>query len=142
MSPSLPAAYRTDRVRYGLLGGLVSLPLLLLSSWQSGTEYSLSAVLLGGVVAGYLYHGGRKESQRAGLLAGTVGGLPLVWVFRDVLLAVFTVPNPAWFRVVGLVMMVGVVAFAVGLAAVAGMLGGMIGNWIATKRGRQEYPVN
>jgi hypothetical protein len=142
MSPSMRPAFLSNRVFYGLLGGLVSLPLLALSSWQSGNEYSLSAVLLGGIVAGYLYRGGRKESQRAGLLAGAVGGLPLVWLFRDVLLAVFQVPNPAWFRVVSLFMLVGAVGFAVGLAAVAGMFGGMIGNWVATRRGRQDATAN
>jgi uncharacterized membrane protein YeaQ/YmgE (transglycosylase-associated protein family) len=125
-------------LKYGLLGGFVALSLVALAATQSGDRYSLGAVLVGGAVAGYLFPGHRKARQRVGLLAGLVGGLPLVWVFRDVLLAVVEIPNPLWFRALSLLLLTSFVATLLGLFAVVGLFGARLGDWLADKTGRRR----
>lgn len=125
-------------LQYGLLGGLVALSLVALGYTQSADRYSLGAVFLGGIVAGYLFRGTRKERQRVGLLAGFVGGLPLLWLFREVFLAVFRIPNPVWFRVVSFLLLATFLAAILGLFAIVGMVGARGGEWIAGKTGRRR----
>ena len=133
---SLPETWR-----YGLLGGLVALPGTTYLYWQSGSELSLGPVLLGGLVAGYLYHG--TERRRVGVRTGLIGGgLPALWMLADALGAVSGVGGPAWFRAVaggmGVAAMLFFTLLAVALAAVVGTVGVALGDWLWKKTGRRR----
>jgi hypothetical protein len=129
----LPEAWR-----YALLGGLLALPGTAYLYWQSGTELSLGPVLLGGVVAGYLYRG--PERRRVGVRTGLIGGLPALWMLADSLTVVSGVGGPAWFRVaaggMGVLTMLLFTLLAFALAAVAGVVGAAVGDWLSEKTGR------
>jgi hypothetical protein len=128
-----------DRWTYALLPGLGSLPLTTVAYWQSGSELSLSPVLLAGVLAGYLSKRRTDESAGVGVRTGLVGGLSVVWVLVDVLRAASALAGPPWFVAAGVVftagtlVLVAVVGF--GLAALAGAVGGRIGGWLAGRAG-------
>lgn len=127
--------------RYALLGGLVALPGTAYLYWQSGTELSLGPVLLGGLVAGYLYRG--TERRRVGVRVGLIGsGLPALWMLADALGTVSGVAGPAWFRVaaggIGVATMLFFTLLAVALAAVVGTVGVALGDWLSQKTGRRR----
>ncbi|AXG10952.1 DUF5518 domain-containing protein [Haloplanus rubicundus] len=126
--------------RYALLGGLLALPGTAYLYWQSGTELSVGPVLLGGVVAGYLYRG--TERRRVGVRTGLIGGLPALWMLADALAVVPGVGGPAWFRVaaggMGVLTMLLFTLLAFALAAVAGVVGAAVGDWLSEKTGRRR----
>lgn len=143
----LPAVTRTgplptsvsDTWKYALLGGLVSVPLTTVGYWQSGSELSLSPVLFGGLIAGYLARRATGTADGVGVRAGLVGALPTLWILADVLGAASALAGPTWFVAVGvgftgaILLVVAVVGF--GLGALAGALGARAGSWLA---GRSE----
>ena len=132
----------SDTWRYALLGGLASIPLTTVAYWQSGSELSLSPVFLGGLLAGYLACRQTGSARGVGLRAGLVGGLPTLWLLREVLDAATALSGPPWFVATGLVVTVGfllVVLF--GFAALVGALGGRAGGWVAARSGREQSPV-
>ena len=74
----------SDTWRYALAGGLVALPATAIGYWLSGSELSLSPVLLGGVLAGYLARRGPGGAGvAAGVRAGLVGAFPALWLVVD-----------------------------------------------------------
>ncbi|MEF8781550.1 MAG: DUF5518 domain-containing protein [Haloarculaceae archaeon] len=87
MSHSRPSPLRiTETWRYGLVGGLVSIPLTGGLYWLSGAgnELSFNMVVLGGVLAGYLAPPA-VDSTAAGIRAGVIGSLPGLWLLGHVL---------------------------------------------------------
>lgn len=83
-----------------LVGGVASLPLTLGLYWSSGAgnEFSLNAVVLGGLLAGYLATGRGADATVAGGRAGLIGGLPAVWVLAGDVVPALAASGPAWFR--------------------------------------------
>ena len=77
--------------------------------------------MLGGVVAGHLYRD--TERRRVGVRTGLIGG-------------------PAWFRVaaggMGVLTMLLFTLLAFALAAVAGVVGAVVGDWLSRKTGRRR----
>lgn len=126
--------------KYGLLGGLVSIPVTSASHWQTGSEMSFSAVLLGGPPAGYLAKRKAGTSSGVGVRAGLVGALPVLWVVYDVSVAASALSGPTWFVASGLGLTVSIVVviaiFSFGLSAVVGAIGERIGSWLAGSNGR------
>ena len=120
--------------RYGLLGGLGSIPLTVaLSTWTSPTTgLSGNGVVVGAALAGYLAANASKEAIRAGLLAGVVGGVPFtVWTIGTLLgvpdgtVVVWSNPVPE----VALLLLA-----AIGLTVLsmtAGVVGGLVGGWLS-----------
>ena len=133
----LPSTERHSGGARSSVGG-VSLPFTTLSYWQTGSELSLGAVLFGGILAGYLVEQAGGESSTVGTRAGLVGGLPVLWVLFDVLIATLGVAGPAWFvtsatlLTIGFTVVVAVLGF--GIAALIGDLGARVGTWLAGKR--------
>lgn len=133
------------RWKYAFVGGIVALPFTALGYWQTGSELSLSPVLFGGLLAGYLARRRTGESDGVGVRTGLVGGLPVVWVLFDVLAASSALAGPAWFVAsataitVGVTVVFGVLGFV--LAALAGEIGARVGSWIAGKRPGQPRPA-
>jgi hypothetical protein len=132
---SLPETWR-----YALLGGLVALPGTTFLYWQSSNELSLGPVLLGGLVAGYLYGG--EACRQVGIRVGLIGGLPALWMLVDALAIVPGVGGPAWFRAVaggmGVAAVVLFTLLAFVLAAVRGAVGVAMGGWLSKKTGRRR----
>jgi hypothetical protein len=134
---SLPETWR-----YALLGGLVSLPGTTVLYWQSSNELSVTPILIGGLVAGYLFPGDRAGRRRVGVRTGLIGGLPALWMLADFLALVPGVGGPTWFRVaaggIGVVTMLLFTLFAFALAAVTGVVGAAVGDWLSRKTGRRR----
>jgi len=131
--------------RYALLGGLIALPGTAYLFWQSGSELSLGPVLVGGLVAGYLHTGETSARRSVGVRVGLIGGLPALRTLVDLFAAVPALGGPAWFRVVAGGMGAGAVVLFVllvlGLAAVVGVLGAAVGDWLSRKIGRRQSPA-
>jgi hypothetical protein len=131
--------------KYALFGGLLALPFTALSYWQTGSELSLTPVLVGGALAGYLAKRRIGDSRGVGIRAGLVGSLPVIWILFDILRASSALAGPSWF-VAGATILtvgftVGVAILGFGLAAVIGELGARVGSWVAGKRPGQPTPA-
>ncbi|WP_240150090.1 DUF5518 domain-containing protein, partial [Haloarcula sp. JP-Z28] len=76
-------------------------------------------------------HGG--VGTAAGIRAGLIGGVPALWSLKELLVAIPTIPNPLWFRVVGvgLALVVGVLLLL--LPMVVGGLAGRFGGWLSNR---------
>ena len=136
----------TETWKYGLLGGISSIPFTVGLYWLSGTgsEFALDVVLLGGLLAGYLARAGSADasSTSVGVRAGVVGGLPGLWLLVDVLRTASALSGPVWFQVAAVSMTMIVFTTAVlGFAGVVGVVGANVGGWLAEKRGVQRPPL-
>jgi len=135
----------SDTWRCALVGGLVALPGTAYLLWQSGNELSLGPVLVGGLVAGYLHTGDRSARRSVGVRIGLIGALPVLWLLADVLGAASGASGPPWFQAAAVGMGVGaaltVSLFAFVLAAVTGVVGAAVGDWLSRKTGRRQSPA-
>ena len=135
----------TETWKYALIGGIASLPLTIGLYWQSGmgSEFSLNMVFFGGLLAGYLASAAAAETDvsSVGFRAGTVGGLPGLWLLIDLLEAAIAWGSPLWFRVVAVSLLaVGFTAVLLGFAGFVGLLGAKVGGWLAKKTGVRRTP--
>lgn len=130
-----PSEAISDSWKYALTGSLVSIPFTVASYWQTGSEMSLSAVLLGGFLAGYLSKRNTGESAGVGVRTGLVGGLPVVWMLFDLLAATSGLSGPSWFVAAGTAMVLGatvvIAVVSFGLSAALGAVGASVGNRLA-----------
>lgn len=122
--------------KYGLVGGLVSIPLTIISSTWVGTMLNQPAtgILLGAMLAGYLAASASRQAANAGVLAGLVGGVPAsVWAvgwlvgLPDGPIVVWS--NPLSELLFLLLVTAALIAFSVGVGAVGGIFGG----WFSKK---------
>lgn len=138
--PNLTATWK-----YAIVGGLVTVPLTLNRYWSAGVDdvISLNAVVLGGIVAGYLAkRSADADARRAGVRAGLVGGLPALWLLGGGFLSAAAAAEPTWFLAVAALFGVAIALFVLGLASLSGLLGAKVGGWLAEKRngGRSVPP--
>jgi len=119
------------RWKYVLIGGGVALPCTAFSYWQTGSEVSLGAVVLGGLLTGYLLTQSNSETSRAGIRVGILGGLPVLWAVFDTYVATAGFTEPVWFELAGGVLLIGFTIIGFGIAALAGEVGVRIGIWLA-----------
>ena len=136
--PDLNPRRRFDSVwKYGLVGGLVSIPLTVaLSSWTgSNLDQPATGILFGAMLAGYLAANALRRAANAGVLAGLVGGVPAgVWAigwllgFPDGPIVVWSNPLPEVAFL--LLAAVALIAFSLGVGAVGGLLGGWLSKTI------------
>ena len=126
-----------ESLRYGLIGGLASIPFSLGFYWLSGmgNQFTGNMVVLGGVLAGYLAKRGSARASNAGIYAGVIGGLPLlVWSLALLL----GIPD-GFVRVWQSDLVLEALFFlTAGLAfllfyMIAGLLGGLLGGWLSKK---------
>jgi hypothetical protein len=134
-----------DKWRYAFFGVVLSLPLTLVGYWQSGSELSLSPVLLGGILAGYLAARATGTSYGVGYRVGAIGGLPGLLFLVDLPDAMAALGGPEWFVAVGTafgVVFAGIAVFVVvGFSALVGELGARIGGWLATRSDEPRPPA-
>ena len=106
-----------------------------------GNYLSMNMILLGGVLAGFLAKNSSLSARSAGISSGVIGGLPVVvWGVSTLIgipdgsLTVWSSPvlEAAFLIFVGFVLL--------GMAALAGLIGGMIGGWLSKKFGTQRTP--
>jgi uncharacterized membrane protein len=127
--------------RYAVIGGVIALPFTAFGYWQTGSELSLSPVLFGGLLAGYLAKRQAGESRGVGIRAGLIGGIPILWAILDILSATSALGGPEWFitgatvLTVGFSAVVAVLGFV--LAAFIGKIGAKLGGWLAGKQPTQ-----
>lgn len=134
----------TPAWRYGIVGGLASIPLTAGLHWLgAANELSLNMVFVGGLVAGYLAAVGTEQVRAApvGIRTGLVGSLPAIWLVLDTYLFGGPVAGPAWFQAAGSVLVVAFTAVAVLISIVGGVLGAKVGGWLATKLGHRPTAV-
>ncbi|MBP2252689.1 hypothetical protein J2754_003035 [Halarchaeum solikamskense] len=119
---------------YALLGGIVSIPLVLADYWLSGmgSYFSINMVFFGGLLAGFLAQRGSANTRQAATGAGIIGGLPgYLWIL-PAMGQMWTSFATAWSSPLAATVLVllGSVLM-VGISAVAGLLGGIVGSWLA-----------
>lgn len=131
----------SDTWTYALVGGLVPAILVAQELWRSAAEITYPGLLLGGVVAGYLVKRRDGNATGTGARAGLIAGIPTLWVMRGLLTGIVELPNPLWFRGVGLLVLVYAGAVLLLLPTLVGGLGGHIGGWLAERRGHPQVPV-
>ncbi|WP_435320654.1 DUF5518 domain-containing protein [Haloarchaeobius sp. TZWSO28] len=121
----------TENWRYSLPGGVVAAALVALGYTETAPDVSLGAVLVVGIVVGFLSKRHYGSSKGTGVLTGLIGALPFLLVLGQLLTATSGLAGPAWFTVAGTVMTVFVgIAVAVmgfGLSALLGELGARVG---------------
>lgn len=139
MPSERPSTPRFEAWKYGLLGGIVSIPLTVGAYWATGmgNEFSLNLVVVGGLLVGYLAE--KRDlavgSDAVGLRAGVVGGVPgVVWLLwaRFVPAGVGSVTRPSAVEAATVLL---VAVFGLGIGALVGLVGGAIGGWLARKVG-------
>lgn len=124
--------------KYALLGGLLSIPLVIGDYWLSGmgNNFSISMVFFGGLLAGFLAKRNAANARRAAIGAGIIGGLPgYIWIF-PAMVRTWTSFATAWSSPIAatvLMTLAGVVM--IGTGALGGFLGGYVGGWLANKAG-------
>jgi hypothetical protein len=121
-----------------LIGAALAVPFVVASVLSASDAVSLSAVLVGGLVAGYLYGRGTQAGGRVGFRAGLLGAIPMLVEIADVLWFMMALNQPVLFGIVQVGALVLVAVLALGLAAVGGQIGGMVGGWLATQNGRRR----
>lgn len=128
-----------DTWTYALLGGLTSVPLTAGLYWLSGagSEFSLNAVFVGGLLAGYLVTRAPTDADPGGVgvRAGLVGAVPaVVWGVSEVAGSAAAVAGPVPFRIVAVgTVLLTITTVVVVLATVAGFVGARIGGWLADR---------
>jgi hypothetical protein len=125
----------TESWKYALIGGLLALPFTALEAWRSPENITLGMVVLGSMLAGYLIKRRGGSSTATGLRAALIGGLPTVWALGELLWAVPNIPNPPWFQVVGIGMILAFGGVMLAVVAIFGALAGRFGGWLAERRG-------
>ncbi|AAV46973.1 DUF5518 domain-containing protein [Haloarcula marismortui] len=124
-----------------LIGGVIPAAFTVVDVLRSASNITFQGLFLGGVVAGYLVkrHGG--VGTAAGIRAGLIGGVPALWSLKELLVAIPTIPNPLWFRVVGVGLALVVGVLLLGLPMAVGGLAGRFGGWLAEQQGHPRVPT-
>ncbi|WP_226022008.1 DUF5518 domain-containing protein [Halomicrobium salinisoli] len=144
MVPSIDPRRRLRRHHWcALFAGLLMLPLIADQALQMTGDYDFDMwpVFYAGLIVGLLYDGPSAEAKRAGIWAGVLASLPayaaLAWM------AVTHVGSDPSITTVAPALLVVVVASVAFLAfdMLIGLLGALLGRWIAGKLGRPRLPV-
>lgn len=128
-------------LRYGIIGGLTAIPLVLGDHWLSatGTQFAINMVFFGGLLAGFLAQRSAANAERAAIFAGILGGLPgYVWMLPAIVRTWGSFAT-AWSSRAGatLLVLVGGVVL-VGISVLAGVIGGVVGRWLAKRTGSDQ----
>ena len=106
-----------------------------------GNYLSLNMILLGGILAGFLAKNGSVSARNAGISAGVIGGLPIVVWGLSTLIGIPDGSLIVWSApILEAVFLIFVGFVILGMSALAGLIGGMIGGWLSKKLGTQKTP--
>jgi hypothetical protein len=136
---------RQDAWPYALVGGLVAAPLVVAHNLYTGlggelslmpglgTGLSLNAVLVGGLVAGFLAKRASADADRAAAGAGVLGSSPaLVWALAYPAELALETGGAWWFSLAEALILLTFAGLVLTLGTVAGLLGGFVGKWFAS----------
>ncbi|WP_435127937.1 DUF5518 domain-containing protein [Halobaculum sp. D14] len=129
--------------RYAAVGGVVGAALTVAQNWQwwASSDFSADMVVVGGVVAGYLAKRSAADvnADRAGFLAGLVAGVPgYVWLFPALLEAAASFAGGGVALAVTAAFFLPFSVAVLAITATAGLLGSMVGGWLAGKLGARR----
>lgn len=125
--------------RYAIVAGLVSASFTVVHYWLFASDVlRFDTVFLAGLLGGFLYDGKAIESHHVGFRTGVVGALPALWTVFDTLIFIPRLSQPAWFGGVQAMMLFAAIGLMVTLSALSGMVGAMVGNWVAGKTDRHR----
>ncbi|WP_440992241.1 DUF5518 domain-containing protein [Haloarchaeobius baliensis] len=140
---------RQDAWTYALVGGLVAAPLVVAHNLYVGlggelsvmdglgTGLSLNAVFVGGLVAGFLARRASADADRAAAGAGVLGSIPaLVWSLAYPVELALETGGAWWFGIAEAVLLFVFAGLVLTLGTVAGLVGGLVGKWLASLVGR------
>lgn len=131
----------SDEWKYGVIGGVVSIPPTVATYAQTSSELSLASVFFGGLLAGYLAERETGRAHGVGVRAGLVGATPSLWLGSDVLVEAASLSGPSWFHAAGVVLTVLFVALAFWISAAVGGIGSLVGRWFASSDGERGRPA-
>ncbi|MFC4407355.1 DUF5518 domain-containing protein [Haloarchaeobius iranensis] len=146
MRPSLH--HRRGAWTYAIVGGLVAAPLVVVHNRTAGlggelsllpglgTGLPLTAVFVGGLVAGVLAGRTSADADTAAAGAGLFGSVPaLGWALAYPAELALETGGAWWFDLVEVVLLVVFAGLVLTLGAVGGLLGGLVGRWLASQVG-------
>lgn len=138
---ALHSLHKNQTWKYALLGGLISIPLVLGDYWLSGmgNYFSINMVFFGGLLAGFLAQRSSANAGRAAIGAGIVGGLPgYLWILPAMVRTGSSFATAWSSPIAATVLMVLGGVMLIGISALAGLLGGIVGGWLAKKIDRTQ----
>jgi|GEM_PF-2266652 len=115
--------------------------LTLAAYWRSGAGdyFSIGLVVVGGLIAGFLARRYSADVSAASLRAGVIGGLAgYVWIAPSILATAESFADAWSFAPAAAPLFVVFSAAVVGLAAVPGLVGGLVGAWVCSRTGQQR----
>lgn len=130
---------QSDERWYSIVGGLLVVPVTVISYWQTGSAVSITSitwVVLTALVIGYVARFRSAYDDGIGIRVGAIGGLPVLWKGSGIGEHILGVANPQWFTVLSLVLLVGSIVGFVGLFALFGKAGATVGCRLADRTGR------
>ena len=128
-----------DPWRFAVVAGGLTAMAVGLDYWQmSSGNLDFSLVVLAGFVGGYLFHGRPETPTQVGFRVGLVGSLPILLQTAEPLGYIVGLSQPAWFGVLQGVFVVGYVLVATTLVGLSGVVGALVGNWLAGKTSRDH----
>jgi len=134
-SAPVESDYAERTWRYALYGGLVSIPLTVGVNWYSavGSEFSLNMVTVGGLIAGYLAQRASLDVRAVGIRVGLIGAIPgIVQLFPQLSRVAADVSAP-WPLVPAIVAASMLSVMVLGIGALGGLVGSIIGGWLADR---------
>jgi hypothetical protein len=117
------------------------MPLTLAAYWRSGASdpFSFNMVVVGGLIAGFLARRYSADVSAASLGAGVLGGLAgYVWIAPTMLTTVESLADAWSFAPVKPLLVVVFSAVILGIAGIAGLVGGHVGAWLCRKTGQER----
>lgn len=139
--PALRPLRTHDAWRYAIVAGGASCLVTVATYWESAGASSTVPVFLAGLAAGFLYDG-PVDSTTVGVRTGLVAALPGLAFFAEfAVTGLFTVGGPAWFRGVAVLLIAQVAVFLAVLIAATGVLGALLGDWLADELARRRQPA-
>ncbi|NUB90911.1 DUF5518 domain-containing protein [Haloterrigena sp. SYSU A121-1] len=128
--------------RYAIVGGLLALPFVARSYWETGMTAGIEPIFAAGLLVGYFFQGSVDEVGRVGSRTGVVGALPvLLWMSVEPVAYVLLETVPWYDPLVPIAVAVLFVTIGSLFAALVGAIGARIGDWLSEKVGRYRPPV-
>ncbi|MFP8953410.1 hypothetical protein ACLI4Z_10605 [Natrialbaceae archaeon A-arb3/5] len=134
-----------ESVRVAILIGLATVPVTVVSSWESVTDevvvlggsVSGGALLLAGLLVGYYYHGREADVRRAGIWTGLAGSLGTILIFGANSVTTLAAASWPWSAAVAVLTPV-TIGFGVGFTVFVTAIVAMGTDWVLTRLDRDR----
>lgn len=121
--------------RLAVVLGLASIPFTAAFYWQSSPDFThhFGPVFFAGVIGGFLAYSTDLKARRVGARTGVVGSLVELWPFVDLLVFISGLNQPLGFSGLQGIVLVCFTLLVIGLSALAGKIGAILGHWTLEK---------